>query len=170
MRCANHILNLVAATDSLTAWENARYKRAYDGAMSKVQALSNAVHRSTRHADIVEEEVGLTFLNPTCTRRCSSYTAVQRVVNVGIEKGQTCQERMRQHPLTEDDMKFLDSCVKVMKPVAAPMDLLQGEGDCYIGHVVPTIKGIQHKLQLLNDKSMIPLINARNNANVSVTF
>ena len=77
-RCANHILNLVAATDSLTARENAPYKRAYDGAMSKFQALSNAVHRSTRHADIVEEEVGLTFLNPTCTRiRRSSYTAVQ---------------------------------------------------------------------------------------------
>ena len=53
--------------------------------------------------------------------------------------------------------------VKVMKPVAAAMDLLQGEGDCYIGHVIPTIKGIQHKLWLLNDKSTIPLINAINN-------
>ena len=130
-RSANHILNLVAATDSLKARENARYKRAYDGAMSTVQALSNAAHRSTRHADIVEEEVGLTFVNPACTRRCSSYTAVQRVVNVGIEKVQTCQERMGQHPLSEDDMKFLDSCVKVMKPVTAAVDLLQGEGDCY---------------------------------------
>jgi len=50
-----------------------------------------------------------------------------------------------------------------MKPVAAAMDLLQGEGDCYIGHVIPTIKGIQHKLWLLNDKSVIPLINAINN-------
>jgi len=29
--------------------------------------------------------------------------------------------------------------------------------------VIPTIKGIQHKLQLLNDKSMTPLINAINN-------
>ena len=89
---------------------------------------------------------------------------------------------MGQHPFTEDDMKFLDSCVKVMKPVAAAMDLLQGEGDCYIGHVIPTIKGIQHKLRLLNDKSIFkcymvhvihsstPLINAINNANVSVTF
>jgi len=70
---------------------------------------------------------------------------------------------MGQHPLTEDDMKFLDSYVKVMKPVAAAMDLLQGESDCYIGHVIPTIKGIQHKLQLLNDKSMTLLINAINN-------
>jgi len=64
-RCANHILNLQTATDSLKAQENAQYKRAYGGAMSKFQALSNAVHRSTRHADIVDEEVGLMFLNPT---------------------------------------------------------------------------------------------------------
>jgi len=36
---------------------------------------------------------------------------VQRVVNVGIEKVQTCQERMGKNPLTEDDMKFLDSYI-----------------------------------------------------------
>jgi len=99
----------VAAVGSMEARENARYKRTYDSAMSKVQALSNAIHRSTRYADIVEEEVGLTLLNPTCTRWCSSYTAVQRIVLVGTEKVQACQERMGQHPLTEDDMKFLDS-------------------------------------------------------------
>jgi len=40
-----------------------------------------------RHADIVEEEVGLTFLNPTYTRRCSSYTAVERVVTVVLIHG-----------------------------------------------------------------------------------
>jgi len=50
-----------------------------------------------------------------------------------------------------------------MQPVAAAMDLSQGEGDCYIGHVIPTVTGIQHKLKLLNDKSMTPLINAINN-------
>ena len=49
-----------------------------------------------------------------------------------------------------------------MKPIATAMDLLQGEEDCYIGHVIPTIKGIQHKLKLLTDKSMTPIINAIN--------
>ena len=105
-RCANHTLNLVAAVDTFKARDNARYKRAYDSAMSKVQSLSNAVHRSTNNANIVEEIVGLMFLNPTCTRWSSSYAAVQRIVDVGIEKLQACQERMGQQPLTEDDMKF----------------------------------------------------------------
>ena len=43
------------------------------------------------------------------------------------------------------------------------MDLLQGDGDRYIGHVILTIIGIQHTLKLLNDKSMTPLISAINN-------
>ena len=68
--------------------------------------------------------------------------------------------RMGQQPLTEDDMKFLASYVNVMRPIAAAMDLLQGESDCYIGHVIPTVMRIQHKLQLLNVNSMTPLIKA----------
>ena len=32
-----------------------------------------------------------------------------------------------------------------------------------MAYSIPTIKGIQHKLQLLNDKSMTPLINAIKN-------
>jgi len=35
----NHTLNLVAAVDSFKARDNARYKRAYDSAISKVQSL-----------------------------------------------------------------------------------------------------------------------------------
>ena len=58
--------------------------------------------------------------------------------------------------------EVLVSYVNVMKPIATAMDLLQGEEDCYIGHVIPTIKGIQHKLKLLTDKSMTPLINGIN--------
>jgi len=73
---------------------------------------------------------------------------MQRIVDVGNEKVQTCQERTRQQTFTDDNMKFY---VKVIKPIATAMDLHQGKEDCYIGHVIPTIKGIQHKLKLLTD-------------------
>jgi len=67
-RYANHTLNLVAAVDSFKARDNTRYKRMYDSAMSKVQCLSKAAHRSTKNADIVEDTVGVMLLNPTCTQ------------------------------------------------------------------------------------------------------
>lgn len=159
-RCANHTLNLVAAVDSLKARENVRYKRVYDGAMAKVQALSNAVHRSTKNADIVEDEVGLTFLNPTCTRWSASYAAVQRIVEVGIDKVNLCQHRIGLAELSEDDMAFLAAYATVMQPIMIAMEVFQGERDCFIGHVIPTIKGIGHKLNKMTDKSMAPLVSA----------
>lgn len=159
-RCANHTLNLVASVDSLKARENVRYKRIYDGAMAKVQGLSNAVHRSTKNADIVADEIGLMFLNPTCTRWSSSYAAVQRIVQVGLEKTQACQQRIGLHPLSEDDMTFLTAYVTVMRPIAIAMEMFQGEKDCFIGHVIPTIKGIENKLSKMTDKLTAPLVNA----------
>ena len=52
--CATHMLNLVTEDDSFKARENVKYKRIYDKAMAKVQALPNAVHLSTKNVDIVE--------------------------------------------------------------------------------------------------------------------
>jgi hypothetical protein len=157
-RCANHTLSLVASVDSLKARENVRYKRIYDCAMAKVQGLSNAVHRSTKNVDIVQDEIGLVFLNPTYTRWSSSYAAVQRIVQVGIEKTRACQKRIGLHPLSEDDMTFLTAYVTVMRPIAIAM--FQGEKDCFIGHEIPTIKGIENKLSKMTDKLTAPLVNA----------
>mgnify|MGYP003535994023 FL=1 len=52
--CGNHNLNLFASVDSLQARNDKLYKRSYDRAMAKVQALSNSVNRSPKLNDIVE--------------------------------------------------------------------------------------------------------------------
>ena len=54
--------------DSLTARSDRSDKRRYDRAIAKVQALSNAVNRSPKMNDNVEEITGTTFINPTSTR------------------------------------------------------------------------------------------------------
>src|SRR6218665_1104365 len=89
--CGNHTLNLVASTDSLQARSDKSYKRTFDRAMAKVQALSNAVNRSPKLNYLVEEITGTTFINPTSTRWSSSFHAVQRVVSIGLEKVKRCQ-------------------------------------------------------------------------------
>ena len=53
--------------------------------MGKVQALSNAVSSSPKMNDIVEEITGSTFINPTCTRWSSVFSAVQRVISIGLD-------------------------------------------------------------------------------------
>jgi len=116
VRCANHTLNLVAAVDSRAARSDDKFKRTYDNAMAKVQALSNAVNKSVKHADVVEEVAGITFLNPTCTRWSSEFNAVTRIVTVGLEKVRECQLKIGLAPLTESNMSFLKGFVQVMKP------------------------------------------------------
>ena len=164
IRCANHTLNLVADIDCKSARSDEKYKRIYVRVMAKVQALSHAVNRSTKHADVVEKIVGLTFLNPTCTWWSSEYMAVNRIITVGLEKVHYCQQRIGLACITEAEMTFLKSYVHVMKPVSIAMDLLQSEQECCIGHVIPTIMGIQQKLKRMTvDPALNPLVTALSN-------
>ena len=55
-RCGIHSLNLVASVDSKNARGDEKFHRAYSKAMGKLQALSNAVSRSTNQNDSVEEK------------------------------------------------------------------------------------------------------------------
>lgn len=163
-RCANHLLNLVASVDAPKARSNPAYKSAHDRAMGKVQALSNAVHRSTKMSDIVHRVTGTTFISPTSTRWSSDFEAVKRVLDIGIDKVKQCSSEMKLKgdSMTESDFCFLEAYVKVMAPVAAAMKLLQGEKDCFLGHVIPMVLGIKTKLSAIckvKYKIVVPLIN-----------
>jgi len=159
-RCGNHTLNLVASNDCLKARDDKSYKRSYDRAMAKVQALSNAVNRSLKLNDIVEEIAGTTFINPTCTRWSSNFYAVERVISIGAEKVKVCQASLKQAAVTDNDMLFLTSYAKVMKPVVHAMNVLQGEKTTYLGHLIPTIIGLKCKLKKSTDKVVVPLVKA----------
>lgn len=57
VRCATHSQNSEADVDSRNSRKNDKYNRMYDKAMANVQASSNAVNRSTNHADSVNKFV-----------------------------------------------------------------------------------------------------------------
>uniref|UniRef100_H3AL52 BED-type domain-containing protein n=1 Tax=Latimeria chalumnae TaxID=7897 RepID=H3AL52_LATCH len=165
--CANHTLNFMTAVDALQACHDKGYRCAYDWPMGKVQAISNAVNQSTRNADKVGEILKSgqststsAFLNPTDTRWLSDYAAVKRVVNIGLEKVQQCQDALKLERMTEPDM-FLAAYVNVMKHVAKATEVLWGE-QCRLGCVIPTIIGLRKKLEFAKEKQKIvaPLVTA----------
>jgi len=158
--CGNHTLNLLASSDSLNARDDKAYKRSYDRAMAKVQALSNAVSRSPKMNDIVEEITGTTFMNPTSTRWSSDFSAVERVVAVGLQKVKRCQIALKQEQMTDADMQFLVAYAKVMKPIVLAMNVLQGEKTTYLGTLIPTIMGVKSKLDQSTDRLVSPLVSA----------
>lgn len=152
--------NFVGDSDSLKARDDRSYRRSYDRAMAKVQALSNAVNRSPKINDTVKDVTGPTFINPTCTRWSSKFYAVQCVVSVGLGKVKLCQTALKQEAMTEADMEFLTSYANTMKPLVLAMNQLQAETRTYLGHLIPTIKGVLCKLSLSTDKAVEPLVSA----------
>jgi len=90
--------------------------------------------------------------------------ALNRIITVGLEKVRYCQQQIGLACITEAEMTFLKSYVHVMKPVSIAMDLLQSEQECCIGHVIPTIMGIQQKLKSMTvDPAVNPLVTALSN-------
>jgi hypothetical protein len=85
---------------------------------------------------------------------------VERVIDIGYEKVVDCQKALNLNQMTQADMVFLTSYARVMKPVERAMKLLEGETDCYLGNLIPTIVSLQKKLQLDNDMAMKPLTTA----------
>lgn len=159
-KCGNHSLNLVASSDANNALKDKQYQKLYNKAMAKVQALSNAVTRSSRMSDIVEEMTGKTILQPTITRWNSEYFSVERIVEIGFQKIVDCQKALGLTQMSQSDMLFLAEYLIVMKPIVRAMKLIEGDTDCYLAHLIPTIMGLEKMLQKMNLPLMQPLINA----------
>jgi hypothetical protein len=93
----------MATSDAMKAHDDATYKRIYDHVMGRVQALSNAVNRSPKNADLVADIAGSTFSWPTVTGWCSEYYAAERVIAIGIEKVNQCLQSFSLQPFSDKD-------------------------------------------------------------------
>lgn len=157
IRCGNHTLNLVASSDAVKARRDKVYMRNYDRAMGKVKALSNALSRSPQMNEIFEESTSKTFIQSCTTRWWSEFNSVERVVEIGLEKVVESQQKMGLTPMTQNDFKFLESFLAVMKPIIVAMKMLEGETNTYIGQVIPTVMGLERKFKTCTDALVKPL-------------
>ena len=60
----------------------------------------------------------------------------------------------------QSDIAFLKEYIDVMAPVAASLDILQGEQNCSLGYVLPTLTVLKGKLQKVTVKHTRPLRDA----------
>lgn len=93
-RCAAHSLNLISTVDAEKAEENPTYKRLSRSTFSKCQALRNKSSRSSRAAEIVEDECRLVLLKPNATRWNSILMAVERLNRIVKEKGENAIQKL----------------------------------------------------------------------------
>lgn len=144
MRCAAHRMNLVATGSRVeTALNNPRCKSVHRSLMGKLSAVWNKQSRSTASSDNIKESLGILFITPNTTRWNSTYDALSRVQRLFKEKKAELQavfttEGLR--PITDGEETFLNEFLKVMKPLADALDVIQGEDNVCAGYMLPTIQ------------------------------
>lgn len=58
-------------------------------------------------------------------------------------------EKLAIPTISEEDVDYLFEYVQVMQPISTYLDLLQGEENCFLGLVLPTITKIKAQLEAL---------------------
>ena len=149
-RCAAHTLNLVACKDvdkflsSSTASKNV-----YRNSFAKSSALWNKASKSTVASDTVQEVTKRKLIIPNATRWNSYYNAVVRVSeNFLLELNELCT-KLELRCFSEREFKFLKEYCAVLKPLSRGLGILQGEGNCFFGTLLPTLETIIKKVVAL---------------------
>jgi len=152
-RCAADTLNLIGTTDADQALTDKAYSRLHLGLFGKCQALWNAVHRSSKASDAVKVICPDKIFICACpTRWNSKFDAVHRLLELADHLQAICDALTlpRFKPLELDFLKEYDT---VMHPLAATLDALQGDTNCFYGMLLPKLIQMRNKLISLNSGS-----------------
>ena len=88
------------------------------------------------------------FRVKNATRWNSEFDADQRLSEIPTSSRDNLTGLFRKlnlTPLTEPEVAFIHEFVKVMKPMAKALDILQGSKDMYLGFLLPTIICVREK-------------------------
>ena len=150
-RCASHTLNLLGTTDvnNITK-SNKSFGRMYGAAMGKCQALWNLIsNRSTKSCEKIEAILGRILKTPCATRWNALYDAVSEIIQ-NTEKVNEVMVAVGKPTLKDGEILFLKEYVQCMKPIASALDRLQGDKDCLMGELVPSIRSVKKKLEAVS--------------------
>lgn len=142
-RCAAHTLNLVATNEVTKAASQGPSRKVYRSAMGKCAAIWNKAHRSTVAAEAVKDIADMMVSVPCVTRWSSEYKAVAKLTALTDDQLSDICEQLSVPRLLAHEMTFLREYVDVLEPLAKAIDILQGEKNCYLGFLIPTILSLK---------------------------
>ncbi|XP_048103459.1 uncharacterized protein LOC125297258 isoform X1 [Alosa alosa] len=149
-KCACHLLNLVATSDVLEGAGNETFKRLYFSSFSKCNAVWNEVGRAHQATESVENECRLQLICPSKTGWNSTFMAVERIARIIKQNGEDAMRNIcsefKVKMFNAAEISFLEEYSRVMKPVAAALDILQAETNSYMGWLLPTVYHLEGKL------------------------
>ena len=131
-------------TDADKALADNSYKKVYRQSMAKASAIWNHT-RSTKAADAAFDIVGCRFSVPCVTRWNSYYVSVKTLIAHDDKLSEVCKS-LGLPPFIQLELNFLKEYVSLMGPVAQSIDMLQGDQNCGLGYVLPTITTLRKKI------------------------
>uniref|UniRef100_H3AHN9 BED-type domain-containing protein n=1 Tax=Latimeria chalumnae TaxID=7897 RepID=H3AHN9_LATCH len=146
-RCAAHTLSLIAAYDIYQHLSCTSTSAVYHLLIAKCSALWNKASRSCKAYEVIEDNANRKLIVPCVTRWNSFYNAVERVMSIE-PLSITCDE-MGMVKFKIHEIAFLKEYCKVLKPLVMTLDILQEEGKCYYGYLLPTLLKLMDHLQHL---------------------
>ncbi|KAF2353120.1 Ribonuclease H-like domain [Trinorchestia longiramus] len=149
-KCAAYTLQLMALAVIEESHMPGAFKKAYRSAMAKAQALWNKQETSTVFADTLYKAINRRLTVPTKTRWNSLYDSLV-VLNQVLEEKKDLLYRCMNHQedvtvFLQQDIDFMSEYAKVIAPVANALDHIQGEKQCYLGCLIPTLIVTKKKL------------------------
>lgn len=106
-RCATHTLHLIASKDMDKARSQSNsYKKLYDAAMAKCQAVWNLCSRSPKACEIYLESTGKSPTSPCPTRWNSYYNCIQDLLAIKDTLNETLK-KLQLVIFKEIEIKFL---------------------------------------------------------------
>lgn len=161
-RCMSHQLNLISGDFEKAL--NSQAKTALIGAVSKVHALWNFVHRSCHAKTLCLEVLGCVLPVPCITRWNSRYDSIAKVCEPTIKpKVNSLIQRLSAEihsaahlqVLSNADWAVLSEYVRVMEPIAMALDILQGEKKSCQGYITPTLISMRYRITSLEGNGLL---------------
>ena len=153
INCCSHTLNLIAtkdiahptkvekiSTEKRRIPDILKYKERKDVFDQKLSKLWRRLSKSTLACDLSQEICGTAFSVPIYTRWNSERRIVKKILKAKPKDINTLVEKLKLPKLKAVDFEFLIEWDKIMDPLGIAIDMLQGEENCFMGIIKPTIR------------------------------
>ena len=114
----------------------------------------NAVHRSSKAADAVKAISDKALIHPCPTWWNSRFDAVHRLLELSDKLPAMC-DALNLPRVKPIEMEFLREYDMVMSPLAATLDVLQGDISCFYGMLLPKLTLLRNKVAAARNSELV---------------
>ena len=161
LRCCSHTLSLVATCDSKNVSNKGSYGKLRHSMFAKCSALWNSAGRP-KSSEKIRKILDCQLKLPCATRWNSLYDSLGNLLKHKDKLNELLIE-LHLPSFRETELEFMEEYLLVLQPIAAALDRLQADKDCYYGCVIPTLLATEKKFNRLNSNALHhcqPLLNA----------